>query len=61
MRITPLRGNGVTWLKCPACRLKCRPTAVGSDGNCPRCGSARLLKLSFGGRAVQPVPGTSQG
>ncbi|WP_405578344.1 hypothetical protein [Streptomyces sp. NBC_01092] len=61
MRITPLRGTGVTWLKCPACRLKCRPTAVGANGRCPRCGHDSLLKLSFGGRAVQPVPETGQG
>jgi hypothetical protein len=51
MRITPLRGAGVTWLKCPACRLKCRPTALGPDGRCPRCGHERMLKLSFGGRS----------
>ncbi|MHC5902912.1 hypothetical protein ACVNF4_03210 [Streptomyces sp. S6] len=49
MRITSLRGTGVTWLKCPACRLKCRPTAAGPDRQCPRCGQARMLKLSFGG------------
>jgi hypothetical protein len=48
VRITPLRGAGVVWLKCPACRLKCRPTAVGPDGGCPRCGHARMLRLSFG-------------
>ncbi|WP_078973015.1 hypothetical protein [Streptomyces sp. MMG1533] len=52
MRIIPLRGAGVVWFKCPACRLKCRPTAVGADGWCPRCGHSRMLKLSFGGRAV---------
>jgi len=52
VRIIPLRGAGVAWLKCPACRLKCRPTAVGPDGQCPRCGEARMLKLSFGGRAT---------
>lgn len=53
MRITPLRGNGVTWFKCPACRLKCRPAAVGPDGTCPGCGHARMLKLSFGGRPTR--------
>ncbi|OLZ63153.1 hypothetical protein AV521_39870 [Streptomyces sp. IMTB 2501] len=53
MRITPLHGSGVVWLKCPACRLKCRPAAVGPDGNCPRCGDVRMLRLSFGGRAFQ--------
>ncbi|MFJ8111372.1 hypothetical protein [Streptomyces sp. NPDC096132] len=53
MRITPLRGIGVTWYKCPACRLKCRPAAVGPDGNCPGCGHARMLKLSFGGGATR--------
>ncbi|WP_416979784.1 hypothetical protein [Streptomyces sp. T028] len=53
MRITPLRGIGVMWLKCPACRLKCRPTAVGPDGVCPRCGDARMLRLSFGDRPAQ--------
>lgn len=50
MRIIPLNGAGVVWFKCPACRLKCRPTAVGADGRCPRCGEARMLKLSFGDR-----------
>lgn len=52
MRIIPLRGAGVAWFKCPACRLKCRPTAVGEDGQCPRCGESRMLKLSFGGRTT---------
>ncbi|MEV0171978.1 hypothetical protein AB0I00_12785 [Streptomyces sp. NPDC050803] len=61
MRITPLRGTGVAWLKCPACRLKCRPTAVEADGHCPRCGHANLLKLSFGGRTVRLAPETGQG
>lgn len=61
MRITPLHGTGVTWLKCPGCRLKCRPTAVGADGRCPRCDHHGLLKLTFGGRTVQPVPETKQG
>ena len=56
MRIIPLRGAGVAWFKCPACRLKCRPTAVGPDGQCPRCGEARMLKLSFGGRAMAASP-----
>lgn len=50
MRITPLRGAGVAWLKCPACRLKCRPSAVGPDGQCPGCGEAKMLKLTFGGQ-----------
>jgi hypothetical protein len=54
VRITPLRGFGVAWLKCPACRLKCRPTAVAPDGSCPRCGEPRLLKLSLGGRPDRP-------
>ncbi|MCH0564146.1 MULTISPECIES: hypothetical protein [unclassified Streptomyces] len=64
MRITPLRGIGVSWLKCPACRLKCRPAAVGPDGGCPRCGNAGMLRLSFGGRPARserdtdPVAGT---
>lgn len=53
MRITPLRGIGVTWFKCPACRLKCRPTAVGPEGTCPRCGDARMLRLSFGERPAR--------
>ncbi|MBN0048528.1 hypothetical protein JS756_31410 [Streptomyces actuosus] len=53
MRITPLRGVGVAWMKCPACRLKCRPTAVGPDGSCPRCGNARMLRLSFGDRPAR--------
>ncbi|WP_405653764.1 hypothetical protein [Streptomyces sp. NBC_00019] len=52
MRITPLRGAGVVWFKCPACRLKCRPTAVGPEGQCPRCGHSRMLKLSLGGRSA---------
>ncbi|MFK4104225.1 hypothetical protein ACI2L1_29900 [Streptomyces sp. NPDC019531] len=61
MRITPLRGLGVTWLKCPACRLKCRPTAVGPDGICPRCGNARMLKLSFGRPLTHPGPDADGG
>ena len=61
MRIIPLRGAGVAWFKCPACRLKCRPTAVGEDGLCPRCGEARMLKLSFGGRGSRPAPDTDCG
>ncbi|MCX5562830.1 MULTISPECIES: hypothetical protein [unclassified Streptomyces] len=61
MRITPLRGLGVAWLKCPACRLKCRPTAVGTDERCPRCGEARMLKLSFGGRSAHPARDTDLG
>ncbi|MEU8869055.1 hypothetical protein [Streptomyces umbrinus] len=52
MRIIPLHGTGVAWFKCPACRLKCRPSAVGPDGQCPRCDQARMLKLSFGGRSA---------
>lgn len=56
MRITPLRGSGVAWIKCPGCRLKCRPTALAPDGSCPRCGESSLLKLTFGGRADQPGP-----
>jgi len=56
VRITPLRGLGVAWFKCPACRLKCRPTAVGPDDRCPRCGDARMLKLSFGGHSPRPAP-----
>jgi hypothetical protein len=56
VRIIPLHGAGVAWFKCPACRLKCRPTAVGPDGQCPRCGEARMLKLSFGGRAKPSPP-----
>jgi DNA-directed RNA polymerase subunit RPC12/RpoP len=58
VRIIPLRGAGVAWFKCPACRLKCRPTAVGPDGQCPRCGQTRMLKLSFGFgvRATTPAP-----
>ncbi|MER6126520.1 hypothetical protein ABT173_28675 [Streptomyces sp. NPDC001795] len=60
MRVTPLRGTGVTWLKCPACRLKCRPAAVGPDGSCPRCGNARLLTLSLGGRSGQSAPDPGQ-
>ncbi|MER5548902.1 hypothetical protein ABT274_39975 [Streptomyces sp. NPDC001127] len=60
MRITPLHGFGVTWLKCPACRLKCRPTAVGPDDACPRCGEPRLLKLSLGGHPDRPAPDTNR-
>lgn len=51
MRIIPLRGAGVAWYKCPACRLKCRPTAVGPEGTCPRCGHSHMMRLSFGGQA----------
>lgn len=54
MRIIPLRGAGVAWYKCPACRLKCRPTAVGAEGSCPRCGHAHMMRLSFGGRTTTP-------
>ncbi|MFC3572601.1 hypothetical protein ACFOZ0_04750 [Streptomyces yaanensis] len=61
MRITPLRGLGVTWFKCPACHLKCRPTAVGPDGVCPSCGNDRMLKLSFGGRPGQPAQDADRG
>ncbi|MEV8018069.1 hypothetical protein AB0O76_17370 [Streptomyces sp. NPDC086554] len=50
MRITPLRGIGVAWFKCPACRLKCRPSAVGPEGTCPGCGQTQMLRLTFGGR-----------
>jgi hypothetical protein len=53
VRITPLRGTGVIWHKCPACRLKCRPTALAPGGSCPRCGNTRLLKLSLGGHPDQ--------
>jgi hypothetical protein len=60
VRITPLRGRGVAWLKCPACRLKCRPTAVGPDGLCPRCGQARMLKLAFGGRTTLEPPAANE-
>ncbi|MCX4904004.1 hypothetical protein [Streptomyces sp. NBC_00878] len=60
MRIIPLRGATVAWFKCPSCRLKCRPTAVGPDGQCPRCGEARMLKLSFGGRTSKPTSNDGQ-
>ncbi|MEU5893956.1 hypothetical protein ABZ835_45305 [Streptomyces sp. NPDC047461] len=53
MRVVPLRGGFVAWLKCPACRLKCRPRAVGPDGQCPQCGEVRMLKLSFGSQSVR--------
>ncbi|MCR3731841.1 hypothetical protein FHS35_008758 [Streptomyces umbrinus] len=56
MRIIPLRGPGVAWFKCPACHLKCRPSAVGLDGQCPRCDKARMLRLSFGGRSTKVAP-----
>ncbi|MCX4426032.1 hypothetical protein [Streptomyces mirabilis] len=59
MRISPVHGAGVAWFKCPACRLKCRPTAVSPDGQCPRCGEERMLKLSFGGRATASDSGRS--
>ncbi|MEU1784855.1 hypothetical protein ABZ553_02780 [Streptomyces sparsogenes] len=55
MITTPPCGTGVTWLKCPGRRLKCRPAAVGADGRCPRCGNDRMLKPTFGGRATQPA------
>lgn len=55
MRITTLRGIGVTWFKCPSARLTCSPSTVGSDGACPRCGHARMLLLSFGEHPAQPV------
>jgi hypothetical protein len=61
VRITPLHGLGVVWLTCPACRLKCRPDAVGPDGQCPRCGETRMLKLSFGGRAKAPAANVNRG
>ncbi|WP_262700646.1 MULTISPECIES: hypothetical protein [Streptomyces] len=56
MRIIPLHGAGVAWLNCPACRLKCRPTAVGPDDSCPRRGHSRMLKLSFDGRSTASTP-----
>jgi hypothetical protein len=55
VRITPLRGTGVAWFKCPACRLKCRPTAIGPSGGCPRCGNDRMLKLTLGSRPTRPA------
>lgn len=61
MRITPLRGAGVVWHKCPACRLKCRPTALAPGGSCPRCGNTRLLKLSLGSHAGQSAPNDNGG
>ena len=61
MRITPLRGAGVTWLKCPACGLKCRPTAATPGGGCPRCGNDRMLKLTFGARTARPSQGSARG
>ncbi|QFQ98650.1 hypothetical protein F9278_23600 [Streptomyces phaeolivaceus] len=56
MRIIPLRGPGIAWYKCPACRLKCRPTAVSPDGSCPRCGYSHMMRLSFGGRSNASAP-----
>ncbi|MEV0743320.1 hypothetical protein AB0I51_47105 [Streptomyces sp. NPDC050549] len=56
MRIIPLRGPGVAWYKCPACRLKCRPSAVGAEGACPRCGHSHMMRLSFGGRRAASEP-----
>ncbi|MET8964769.1 hypothetical protein ABZX69_35745 [Streptomyces sp. NPDC004074] len=55
MRIIPLCGADVTWPKCPTCRLKCRPAAVGADGQCPRCGEPRTLKLSVDGRSTRVI------
>ncbi|MEU2432639.1 hypothetical protein ABZ611_24600 [Streptomyces sp. NPDC007861] len=46
MRIPRLRGGGAL-LKCPACRLKCLPAAIGADGSCPRCGHQRLLSMDI--------------
>jgi len=46
VRIPRLRGGGAL-LKCPACRLKCLPAAVGPDGYCPRCGHERLLSVDI--------------
>ncbi|MFI1358334.1 hypothetical protein ACH4TV_32925 [Streptomyces sp. NPDC020898] len=60
MRIIPLRGAGVAWYKCPACRLKCRPNAVGPDGHCPRCEHTHMMRLSFGGRTTTPAPDREQ-
>ncbi|NUP45221.1 MAG: hypothetical protein HOY76_51415 [Streptomyces sp.] len=54
MRITPLRGTGVAWFKCPACHLKCRPAAIGPSAGCPRCGNDRMLKLTLAGGPVRP-------
>jgi DNA-directed RNA polymerase subunit RPC12/RpoP len=56
VRIIPLRGPGVAWYKCPACRLKCRPSAVGAEGACPRCGHSHMMRLSFGGRGAASEP-----
>ncbi|MEU0649424.1 hypothetical protein [Streptomyces umbrinus] len=55
MRIIALRGTDVAWFKRPACRLKCRPSAVSPDGQCPRCDKARMPKLSFGSRSAIPA------
>ncbi|SFT31466.1 hypothetical protein [Streptomyces sp. ok210] len=47
MRILRLLGSSGTLLKCPACRLKCLPAAVGEDGNCPRCGHDHLMRVGI--------------
>jgi hypothetical protein len=63
VRITPLRGPGAALLKCPACRLKCRPAAIGPDGACPGCGHERLLRVdALRGRIAPAVrPGGASG
>ncbi|AXE81990.1 hypothetical protein ACFU9X_41725 [Streptomyces atratus] len=65
MRIPRLLGSDGALLKCPACRLKCLPAAVGEDGNCPRCGHDHLVRVGIWGgstgsatrtaRAVKPT------
>jgi DNA-directed RNA polymerase subunit RPC12/RpoP len=63
VRITPLRGPGAALLKCPACRLKCRPTAIGPDGACPSCGHERLLRVDVLRGRIAPAgrPGGASG
>ncbi|MFJ6835667.1 hypothetical protein [Streptomyces sp. NPDC091209] len=56
VRSTPLR-LGVGWLKGPAGRLTYCP---GADGQRPLRCEARMLKLSFGGRAQSPAVDASR-
>ncbi|TQJ36879.1 hypothetical protein OHU34_01140 [Streptomyces sp. NBC_00080] len=60
MRIPRLLGSNGALLKCPACRLKCLPAAVGEDGNCPRCGHDRLFRMGVLGTYSGQTPSTAR-
>lgn len=43
MRITAIRGVWAPILLCPACGLRCRPSALDGQGRCSRCEHPRPL------------------